>query len=118
MSRAEIDRLRDILDAISDTEDAVGGLSFETFVEVGPLIAALCHYILVISEASRHISEERKAQFPDIGWRQVADIGNLVRHVYFKVDPERIWNIYKNDMPRLRAAVLRMIEDFPDENTS
>jgi uncharacterized protein with HEPN domain len=68
---------------------------------------------MVISEASRHISEERKAAFPNIRWRQMADIGNLVRHVYFKIDSERLWNIYRNDMPELEAAVREMLTDFP-----
>jgi uncharacterized protein with HEPN domain len=49
LSRAEIDRLYDILEAIDRAEEAVGGLDAETFAGVEHLVAALCHYVLIIS---------------------------------------------------------------------
>jgi uncharacterized protein with HEPN domain len=36
----------------------------------------------IISEASRHLSDELKARHPKIPWSRVAGIGNILRHEY------------------------------------
>lgn len=108
MSRAEIDRLHDILTAID-------GRNFETFAEAETLFAALCYYVMVISEASRHLSDDRKAAYPNLPWRQIADTSNLIRHVSFKIDAERLWNIYDQHLPRLRLVVAEMIANTPPD---
>ncbi len=51
--------------------------------------------IEIISEASRHIPDDLKATAPDIPWRDVADIGNFLRHVYERTDPEIVWTVVK-----------------------
>jgi uncharacterized protein with HEPN domain len=42
--------------------------------------------IEIISEASRHVPDELKLQYRHIYWREIAGIGNLVRHVYGRID--------------------------------
>ncbi|MDP3896880.1 MAG: DUF86 domain-containing protein [Mesorhizobium sp.] len=115
MSRAEIDRLYDIMAAIDAADRSVGGLTFDDFAKSETLFAALCYFVMVISEASRHISDERKAAYPDLPWRQIADTSNLIRHVYFKIDAERLWNIYEQHLPRLRPVVVDMIAKIPPD---
>ncbi len=36
--------------------------------------------IEVISEASRHLTDDMKARHPEIPWQKVAGIGNVLRH--------------------------------------
>jgi len=42
--------------------------------------------IEVISEASRHLGEELKAQHKEVRWKDIAGIGNVLRHDYQRVD--------------------------------
>jgi uncharacterized protein with HEPN domain len=42
----------------------------------------------IISEASRHLPEDLKSMRPEIPWRQVADFGNVLRHIYFAVETD------------------------------
>jgi uncharacterized protein with HEPN domain len=107
--------LWDILDAIERTQRALKGMAFEEFRDQEILHAALCHYVLIISEASRHVSDQHKADRAHIRWRQIADIGTLIRHVYFRVDPELLWNIYLDEMPLLRSVVVQMLLDQAPE---
>ena len=103
-----------MLDAMDAAERVVRNLTVETFVETDAEFAALCYYILIVSEASRHIADDRRASFPAIPWRDIADTGNFVRHVYFRVNRERVWNIYDVHFPRLRPVVEKMIAEFAD----
>jgi uncharacterized protein with HEPN domain len=62
--------------------------------------ARLSNGIEVISEASRHLDSDLKAQY-DLRWDDIAGIGNILRHEYQRV-------AVKNDLPGLKAALLAL----------
>ena len=72
-----------------------------------------------LSEATRHIPAKLTAAESDIPWRQVADLGNVLRHRYHSVLDDQIWVIVERDLHPLRASVERMMKsleaDHPDE---
>jgi uncharacterized protein with HEPN domain len=65
----------------------------------------------IISEASRHIPPDLKASAPDIPWRQISAIGNLLRHEYQRADITATWNIIAEHLPPLAAAIKRLITE-------
>ncbi len=46
------------------------------------LAAAVERYLERLSEASRHVPDALKEKHPNIDWRGVADLGNVLRHAY------------------------------------
>jgi uncharacterized protein with HEPN domain len=42
---------------------------------------------------------------PSIPWRQIAAIGNLLRHEYQRTDIMATWNITKEHLPALAVAI-------------
>lgn len=79
--------------------------------------AAFERFLEILSEASRHIPEEWKDDFPTIPWRQVADLGNFIRHAYHKIDLEILWSIYENDLEAIETVVDTLIKRCnPDIN--
>jgi uncharacterized protein with HEPN domain len=46
------------------------------------MAAAMERYLERLSEASRHVPQELKEKHPEVDWRGVADIGNVLRHAY------------------------------------
>ncbi|MTV17480.1 HepT-like ribonuclease domain-containing protein [Bradyrhizobium sp. BR2003] len=62
----------------------------------------------VISEASRHLGSELKAQHKNVRWKDIAGIGNILRHDYQRVDATIIWNAVNDDLPPLKAALLAL----------
>ncbi len=101
-------RLFDILDSIHQIDRAVGDASFEAFR--GDIIRyrAVERFLEIISEASRNLADAWKAEEPAIEWKQIANLGNVMRHGYEIIDAQIIWNILKHDLPRLKAAVGRI----------
>lgn len=99
-----IDALLETVDLASIHEDRIKRAAFERFLEI-------------LSEASRHIPDDLKADEPEIPWSRVADIGNHLRHAYHKVDFEILWNTWENgELAALHAAVRRMIEKLSHGN--
>jgi uncharacterized protein with HEPN domain len=55
-----------------------------------------------------------KASESSIPWRQIADIGNVLRHGYEHVDPATLWALLAKDLPLLRDAIDRLLSQYPD----
>nr|WP_249793477.1 HepT-like ribonuclease domain-containing protein [Bradyrhizobium cenepequi] len=49
-----------------------------------------------------------KAQHKDVRWKDIAGIGNILRHDYQRVDAAIIWKAVKDDLPPLKAALLEL----------
>jgi uncharacterized protein with HEPN domain len=71
----------------------------------------------IISEASRHVPDDLKALAADIPWRQIAAIGNLLRHEYQRADVMATWNIVDVHLPTLAIAIERMMIEAEQRET-
>ena len=103
--------LADILDGIDTLEDFTAERSHADFARDRMLRNAIERNIERISEASRRLPDELKANYPTIPWRDIAGNGNVLRHGYDAVTPSEIWGIVANDLAPLRAAVEAMIRE-------
>jgi uncharacterized protein with HEPN domain len=102
-------RLKDMEAAIIQIRSLLDGKEIGVLTSEPPTRAAFERFLEILSEASRHIPEEWKSEFADIPWRQVADLGNFIRHAYHKIDLEILWSIYENDLRPLELAIEKMI---------
>ena len=106
-SRSIRQRLLDILASIDEIRSFLDGISYEDFLNDRRTYHAVIRCLEIISEASRHLPPSFKAQHAAIGWRRVADAGNVYRHAYHAVTPRRIWDtatIHLNAMRPIIAA--------------
>lgn len=97
--------LEEILQAITLIESATEphdrlSLASDLFVQRG-----IERLLEIISEAARHLPDEMLAHRPEILWADIRAIGNLIRHEYWRVDPDIVWAVVTDDLPPLRAAV-------------
>jgi uncharacterized protein with HEPN domain len=53
--------------------------------------------------------EDRPDDTVGAPWREIADLGNPLRHAYRLVDPDTIWYIAQNDLPALKSIVRQLI---------
>lgn len=100
-----VDRLGHMLDAITHIESQTAGLDLEGFRADRFRQLGIERCLEIISEASRHIPDDLKASHPEIPWRQVADIGNRIRHAYHVVDSEIVWEIATVELTILKTAL-------------
>jgi uncharacterized protein with HEPN domain len=95
--------------AISEIRKLLAGKSLDILMSDAATRAAFERFLEILSEASRHVPEDLKAEYSHIPWRQVADLGNFIRHVYHKVD-EVLWSIYEDDLDPLDDVVGKLVE--------
>jgi uncharacterized protein with HEPN domain len=109
MSERALRRLTDMQDAITQISNLLEGKSYEDLLKDRVTRAAFERFLEVLSEASRHVPEDWKSEQPHVRWRQLADLGNHLRHAYQKTDPELLWAMYEVELPPLAAAVEAII---------
>jgi uncharacterized protein with HEPN domain len=63
------------------------------------------------AESTQRISEDLKATHPDVEWHRIAAFRNVLVHDYLGIDVERIWEIAQRDVPRLKQAVLAILNN-------
>ena len=102
------ERLEHISTAISNIRKITKGQTKKSFA--GDLVVRLAveRLLEVISEASRHIPIEAKSKEPAIHWRELADLGNRLRHVYHETDAGLLWAMIENDLELLSVFVERI----------
>jgi uncharacterized protein with HEPN domain len=100
--------LSDILGAIEGVTDATRDTEYEAFVKSWVLKHAAQRAIEIISEASRRIPPQLKTQHPEIPWRNIETIGNILRHEYHNVADDVVWEILRKRLPSLKQAILEM----------
>ena len=105
-------RVYDMLAAIAFLEESIGDKTFDDY-ESSMMFRLGCERAVeIISEASRHISDDIKALHAGINWRSIAGIGNILRHEYAGVQGEIIWSTIKNDLPALRSVLEAIDRDL------
>jgi uncharacterized protein with HEPN domain len=63
----------------------------------------------VIGEAARRISDEGRAALPDLPWKAMIGMRNVMIHGYDDVDLAVVWNTVKDDLPKLVEALERSL---------
>jgi uncharacterized protein with HEPN domain len=61
--------------------------------------------LLIIGEASKKLPPEAKALAPDVDWRKIAGLRDIIAHVYFGLDYDTIWDTVDIKVPELLAAM-------------
>jgi uncharacterized protein with HEPN domain len=106
-TRLALLRVHDMLESIHGIEKALAGKSLRDYERSWLLRSAVERGIEVISEASRHLGRDLKAQHKDVRWKDIAGIGNVLRHDYQRIDAAIIWRAVKDDLPQLKEAAAR-----------
>jgi uncharacterized protein with HEPN domain len=110
-------RLDDMVEEIAGIRALLQGVSFETYRATWSLRRATERGLEIISEASRAIPAELQALQPDIPWRQIAGLGNLLRHEYQHADPLIIWNIVERYLEPLEAALQMLLVHLQNQRS-
>jgi uncharacterized protein with HEPN domain len=107
--------LAEILDAIDGIEAHTAGKSLADFKQDWLLRLATQRALEIVSEACRHIPDELLLLAPEVPWKQIRGIGNILRHEYHRIADDVIWAVVTENVAPLKTAVETLRASLQDE---
>lgn len=100
----------DMLTSMERIEEYIGDMDFKKFKMNYMVVDAIIRNFEIIGEATKNIPNELKIKYPEIPWRKMYGLRNLISHEYFGIDYEMIWEISKNNLPQNAIDIRKIIE--------
>jgi uncharacterized protein with HEPN domain len=119
MNERDLVRIRHMLDAARVAHQAVQNETRESLETNDILKLALQKVVEIIGEAASRVTPETRDQHPQLSWRQMIAMRNILIHAYFDVELDELWNAVTEDIPPLIAqleAILKS-EEPPSDTT-
>jgi uncharacterized protein with HEPN domain len=109
--------LDELLDEIERVQSFIYEISFDAYSADWKARRATERAVSIISEASRRIPEEFYEIAPEVPWRKIRGIGNVLRHEYDDVMDEVIYAIATEELGVLKTALIAIAAalDEPEE---
>ena len=115
MSRDALVYLEDILDAASRIESYLTGVDRNRFLSDTLLQDATIRNLEVIGEAAKSVPEATRLQIPDIEWRKIAGVRDVLIHDYAGVDLEVVWDAVTSKVPTLAHSIRSYLDSVSAE---
>ncbi len=100
MSRSDDQRVADILEAATEIHALVAPGRDEWDRDRTRRLAVE-RLLEIIGEAARALSEQGRAQYPEVPWEDVIGLRTVLAHHYHRVDPAQVWTIATAEVPGL-----------------
>ncbi len=79
------------------------------------MLDSICMMLIAVGENFKSIDRMTESnlleQYPEVNWRGVKGVRDVISHQYFNIDAEEIYYICTHDLTPLRTTVSRMILD-------
>lgn len=103
--------LWDIREAAHEISGFMKGVKFHEFENNKMLRYAVERQLHVIGEAANHISPQYRRAHPEINWKRLVELRNVIAHEYGETLMNRIWVAATDGLPELIEILNGLLPD-------
>jgi len=101
--------IQDVFEAIEKIDGYVSGINdAREFKDSKQTYDAVMMNFIIIGEAVRNIYEEVRNNYPQVEWRNIMAMRNLLIHEYWGVDEKVVWNAVQKNLPQLKEILTKI----------
>jgi uncharacterized protein with HEPN domain len=101
--------LIDIVTAIQRILRYTDGVSRADLEANDEKLSAILYQISIIGEATKRLSPTFRDAHPEIPWREIAGMRNVIVHEYDQLDLDVIWDVVQNKLSELLRLITPLI---------
>jgi uncharacterized protein with HEPN domain len=104
--------IEDILDSIAKIEQYTCATDEQEFLANTQLQDAVLRRLEIMGEAVKNIPQAFRDKYPNIPWRKIAGLRDVLIHEYFGVNVRRAWKVAKQDIFYLKSKLQKVKKDL------
>lgn len=106
------DNIEDMLQACEDIEKVVHEITFKDFESDMLKYRTVERLFEILGEAANRIPKELQEKYPDIPWKNIIGMRNIIIHTYERVDISTLWGAAKKDLLSLSETLKNILRDI------
>ncbi|MDC3418382.1 DUF86 domain-containing protein [Aquibacillus salsiterrae] len=73
---------------------------------------AVIRNLEIVGEATKRVSKDFRNQHPNVPWREMAGLRDVLIHDYFGVDNGIVWNVVEKEIPLLKDKITDILDRY------
>ncbi len=101
--------LAHIIESVELIEEYSQDITQVQFMADRALQDAIIRRLEVIGEAVKGLPNTLRAKSPEVPWKQMTGMRDILIHEYFDVDLALTWRVVKHELPKIKLKILELL---------
>ncbi len=106
--------LWDMLDAARAVGSFVASRAYQDYLDNRMLRGAVERHLEILAEAARRVSRAVQEDHPEVPWRRIIGLRNVLAHEYGEIKHDKMWIVATEAIPALIDTLESLVPPAPD----
>ena len=104
-----------MVNAIHRIQEFTTNLTYEAYLDSALIQSAVERQFEILGEAACRLSDQFRQAYPEIDWRRIIGLRNILIHRYDEIRQQTIWTTVISELEPLLAQLKTLLSSLPNE---